>query len=331
MATIMPTPAPLVSIVIASYQHQAYVRQAVESVLAQTVRDIEVIVVDDGSTDDTPNIVESIRDDRLRLIRLAENRREHARNIGLGLARGRYVAFQNSDDEWLPEKLARQLNVLESRPELGVCFTEVQLIDQMGQPAKGTWADGIFATGETQRGANEWLRRLFFSNQFCIISALARRNLVDLVGRFRPSLVQLSDHDLWIRLASVAELWVLPEPLSRMRVDGNRNLSAPNRASATRSFFEMADVLEHYVRSPLIERALDIFPELADAAGYPVSIRKALIARTAGQQSQRAHHLFADRVLTKLIDNPQDRQQLVNVLGSKVIHFFLENRSSFGS
>ncbi len=118
----MPAAAPLVSVVIAAYQHEAYVRQAVESVLDQTLRDIEVIVVDDGSTDETPNIVGSIRDDRLRLIRLGENRRKHARNVGLGLAGGRYVAFQNSDDVWLPEKLARQVDLLETRKEVGTRY-----------------------------------------------------------------------------------------------------------------------------------------------------------------------------------------------------------------
>lgn len=327
----MPAPAPLVSIVIAAYQHEAYVRQAVESVLDQTLRDIEVIVVDDGSTDETPNIVGSIRDDRLRLVRLGENRREHARNIGLGLARGLYVAFQNSDDVWLPEKLARQVDLLETRKEVGVCFTEVELINSSGGPVSGTWADGIFATGEVQRNANDWLRHLFFRNHFCIVSAMARRSLVDLVGRFRPSLVQLSDLDLWIRLASVSELWILPERLSMMRIDGTRNLSAPNLLTGTRAFFEMADVLEHYARSPLIDRALDIFPELAEAAGHPLPIRKALLARLAGQHKQAAHHLFADRVLARMIDNPPDRQLLVSILGSKVIHFFLENRTRFGS
>lgn len=318
---------PLVSVVIASYQHAAYVRQAVESVLAQSVRDIEVIVVDDGSTDETPSIVERIRDKRLRLIRLPENRRQHARNVGLGLARGHYVAFQNSDDEWAPQKLERQLDLLEVRKDVGVCFTEVSLIDSAGKAAYGTWASGLFATGQSQYRANEWLSRLFFSNRFCIISALARRHLVEQAGRFRPSLVQLSDLDLWIRLAAMSELWVLPEPLSRMRVDGQRNLSAPTQATVSRTCFEMADVLEYYAREPLLDRAHEIFPQMADAAGYPLAIRKALIAKMAAQHSARSHHLFADRLLSRLIDHPESRQQLVDILGSQVIHFFLENRS----
>ncbi|WP_028603685.1 glycosyltransferase [Ottowia thiooxydans] len=323
--------APLVSIVIASYQHVAYVRQALESVLEQTVRDIEVIVVDDGSTDGTPELVESIRDHRLRLVRLQENRREHARNIGLSLASGRYVAFQNSDDEWAPEKLAAQLELLEAREDVAICFTEVDLIDPAGQPAQDTWANGLFATGETPQSADQWLHRLFFSNQFCIISAMARRHLVEQAGRFRPSLVQLSDLDLWIRLASLGEMVILPQRLTRMRVDGSRNLSAPSPAGTTRACFEMADVLEYYVRSPLIERAHKIFPELSEAAGYSLPVRKALLARTAGLHSAMSHHLFADRVLARMIDHPQERQELVNALGSQAIHFFLKNRSRIGA
>ena len=312
---------------MASFQHAAYVRQAVETVLAQSVRNLEVIVVDDGSADETPNIVEGIRDQRLRLIRLPENRLQHARNVGLSLATGRYIAFQNSDDEWAPQKLERQLDLLETRKDVGVCFTEVSLIDSSGKAAYGTWANGRFATGETQFSANEWLSQLFYTNRFCIISALARRHLVEQAGRFRSSLVQLSDLDLWIRLASVSELWVMPEPLSKMRVDGQRNLSAPSQATVSRTCFEMADVLENYVSAPLLSRALDIFAHMAEAAGHPLSIRQALIARMAAQHPARSHHLFADRVLARLIDHPESRQQLVDVLGAQVIHFFLENRS----
>ena len=322
---------PLVSVVIPSYQHVAYVQRAVESVLAQTVQDIEVIVVDDASIDGTPDVVERIRDRRLRLVRLTQNRREHARNLGLSLASGRYVAFQNSDDEWLPTKLARQLEVLEAREDIGVCFTEVALMDAKGQPAQGTWAHGIFADGATPRSANEWLSRLFFGNSFCIVSSMARRHLVEQVGRFRASLVQLSDLDLWIRLLSLSELFIVAEPLTLMRIDGARNLSAPTRPVITRSAFEMADILQHYVRSPLIDRVVDIFPQLADAASQTIPVRQALIARAAGQHSARSHHLFADRVLARLIDDPDHRAQLVALFGADVIQFFFQNRTRLGS
>ena len=99
----------LVSVLIPSYNHAPFVGRAVESVLAQTYSALEVIVVDDASTDGTATVVADIKDPRLRLIRNAKNGLRHPRNLALGLAQGKYVAFQNSDDVWLPEKLERQV------------------------------------------------------------------------------------------------------------------------------------------------------------------------------------------------------------------------------
>src|SRR5262245_45660701 len=96
---------PLVSVVLPSFNHAPFVDQAVRSVLAQTIADLDLIVVDDGSTDDTADVVASVADPRLTLIRLPVNRARHSRNLGIHRARGRYVAFQNSDDVWLPGKL----------------------------------------------------------------------------------------------------------------------------------------------------------------------------------------------------------------------------------
>lgn len=187
---------PLVSVVIPSYQHVEYVQRAVESVLEQTVQNIEVIVVDDGSSDGTPDVVSRIHDPRLTLTRFAENRREHARNHGLGMATGHYVAFQNSDDEWRPDKLARQLEVLEDRPEVGASFTEIVIIDGTGRPAANTWAAGSFCHGRTKRTSGEWLRQFFGRNCLCISSAVVRRSILERVGNFRPSLITLSDLDM---------------------------------------------------------------------------------------------------------------------------------------
>ena len=93
---------PLVSVILPSFNHAAFVGEAVQSVLDQTFRDLELIVVDDASSDETADVVASIHDPRLTLIRLSENRAVHARNLALSQARGQYVAFQNSDDIWVP-------------------------------------------------------------------------------------------------------------------------------------------------------------------------------------------------------------------------------------
>ncbi|MCX7150233.1 MAG: glycosyltransferase [Rhodocyclales bacterium] len=318
---------PLVSVVIPSYQHAAYVQRAVESVLEQTVKDIEVIVVDDGSTDGTPDIVSRIPDPRLRLIRCAENRREHARNLGLGMATGRYVAFQNSDDEWSPDKLAQQLNVLEDRPEVGASFTEVVIIDGTGLPAANTWATGIFSDGKTKPSAEEWLRAFFKGNCLCISSAVVRHHLLDRIGIFRPSLVTLSDLDMWIRFAAISELDVMPEPLTFMRVDGDRNLSGPGETKAVRTMFEMVDVLENFARPPLLHRLPTLFPDANLAAKQDPIVNLALFAGYAAANGGLAHRFLADRVLSRLIDDPENRKKIVDACGSGAIKFFWQNRS----
>jgi len=111
--------APAVSAIIPLYNKQASVRRAVESVLNQSVRDLELIVVDDGSRDDGPRIVEAIGDPRIHLVRQANAGPGAARNRGLALARGRFVAFLDADDEWLAGFLEQALEALGRHPEAG--------------------------------------------------------------------------------------------------------------------------------------------------------------------------------------------------------------------
>jgi len=113
---------PHVSVILPTYNRSSTLREAMESVLEQTYEDLELIVVDDGSTDDTMDVVQSVRDPRVRYIRLAENRGvSHARNVGLAHARGVWVAFQDSDDLWRPAKLEHQMDVaLQAGEKVGV-------------------------------------------------------------------------------------------------------------------------------------------------------------------------------------------------------------------
>jgi len=116
---------PIVSIILPTRNRCHLIRGAVESVLNQTFSDIEVIIVDDGSTDKTAQVVTNLNDRRIRYERLNESRGAPvARNIGISLAKGEYIAFQDSDDEWLPQKLEKQMQAFEvSKPEVGVIYT----------------------------------------------------------------------------------------------------------------------------------------------------------------------------------------------------------------
>ena len=224
---LWPTKAPLVSVAMASYNHAPFVGRAVETILDQTLRDLEVIVVDDGSTDGTPDIVARFRDPRLKLIRVKKNRAKHARNHALSQCKGKYIALPNSDDSWSPEKLDRQVDVLESDEGLSACFTAAEIIDADGEPDAGTWAENLFQN--RGRAGDVWLRWFFdHENCLCAPSVLIRNSELRTVGLFRESLVQLPDYDLWVRLAAVGGLLVLDDKLTQYRVVGNQNRERAN-------------------------------------------------------------------------------------------------------
>src|SRR5437764_13661053 len=118
-----------VSVIIPAYNAAKTVGRAVDSVLAQTFADFELIVIDDGSTDSTAEVVQSRRDQRIRCITVANGGVASARNRGLDLASGDLVAFLDADDAWLPTKLERQSNLMMRRASLGLCFTSAVLVD----------------------------------------------------------------------------------------------------------------------------------------------------------------------------------------------------------
>ncbi|MCX6053868.1 MAG: glycosyltransferase family A protein [Chloroflexi bacterium] len=154
----MQTP-PLVSVIIPSYNHVEFVIGALESVLNQKYQNMEIIVVDDASTDGTAELMTKMHDSRLRFIGLSKNREHHARNLALKFASGRYVAFQNSDDVWSQDKISTQVDLLENQKHIAASFTEVELIDPQGHFLETSWATGIFTT--ENRSRLDWLR--FFS------------------------------------------------------------------------------------------------------------------------------------------------------------------------
>src|SRR5574340_695015 len=124
-------PRPTVSVVVPAYNAAAFLRRAIDSVLGQTAVDLELLVVDDGSTDATLQLLAGYGE-RLQAIPQVNAGPAGARNRGLALARGRYIAFLDADDWWLPEKLGRQVALLDSRPEIGFCSTGTRVVHAAG-------------------------------------------------------------------------------------------------------------------------------------------------------------------------------------------------------
>ena len=218
---------PRVSVVVPSYNAAAFVARAVDSVLAQTWRDRELMVVDDGSTDDTLAALARYGQ-ALRVLPQANAGPAAARNHGLAHATGDYVAFLDADDWWEPAKLAAQVALLDANPEIGFCSTATRVVDTAGhtvgdwpcRPDAGPLPDALFMNGALVSGSTS--------------GVLARRALVVAAGGFDEQLRGFEDPDLWIRLAARAGYACIPQPLTVVvRTPGSVSSHLPNMRKAT--------------------------------------------------------------------------------------------------
>jgi hypothetical protein len=260
---------PTVSVVIPSYRHAPFVQECVRSVLDQDFQDFEIVVTDDGSGDATAERLRELREPRLRLKVFAENRGACvALNDAIERARGRYIAVLNSDDRFLPGKLRRQVEVLNSRAEIGAVFGLATFVDERGAPFADAGHKDVSAFNVGNRSRHEWLRHFFdHGNALCHPTALVRREVYREVGLYDPRLAQVPDLDQWIRVCMVYEIDVLSEPLTAFRIrDAQQNASAARPEVVIRDAWERACVLRHYLRLPEPELHR-VFPEFVGQPG----------------------------------------------------------------
>jgi len=197
---------PLVSVVIPTYQRGPSVERAVKSVLAQTYRSLEVLVIDDGSTDDTGSRLDHIDDVRLRVVRQENQGAARARNRGLEYAHGAYIAFLDSDDLWLPEKLERQIAVLEAAPRrIAFCHTAVEIRSDT------RWIETRAATA----AGRVFPHMLLWNHVHAPTSSgVIRRDVVEAIGGFDPSLPAIEDWEWLQRVACLFDFAALDVPLT---------------------------------------------------------------------------------------------------------------------
>lgn len=203
----MTTSKPTVSVVLPTYNRADVLERAIESVLAQSYSDFELVVVDDGSTDDTAAVVEAFDDARVTLVEHADNEGANAaRNTGIDESAGEYVAFQDSDDEWHPEKLRKQMDVFENAPaSVGVVYTGFRRLH--GDDATYHPGPGV----DPKEGA---VRKSILGQNFVTTqAAVVRRACFDEVGGFDERLPRFQDWELWIRVSREYEFRLVDEPL----------------------------------------------------------------------------------------------------------------------
>lgn len=239
---------PLVSVVLTLYNGEPFITQAIDSVLSQTYENWELVIVNDASTDRSLEIVQSYKDDRIRIIDLHEN--VHvcmAHRIGDTAARGKYIAVLDKDDAWKNSKLEKQVDYMESHPETGVCFTLPEIIDENGNSVTDSPREAVFQVENTTR--IDWLHFLLTTrNHFCHSSALIKKEALDSVGDYNILFMVIQDYDLWIRIAKRYELFVIQEKLTKYRwFAGSNSISAPSQEKRRRALFEYAWIVGHTI------------------------------------------------------------------------------------
>lgn len=229
--------APLVSVVIPAYNMARFLPQAVQSVLDQTYRNFEIHVIDDGSTDDTAKVMEAFANNPQVHYHYQTNRGESgARNTGLRVSKGEFVAFCDADDLWEPNKLEVQVPCFQGKPELGVVYTNTQHVDINNNPVE---------TYRTTRHNGKITAKLLLQNFVTGATSMIRKKCFDAVGFYDESLKVSQDYDMWLRLSTVCEFFYLDEITYRYRQWPGQVSNAKNEL---RFFSDSIRVRERFIK-----------------------------------------------------------------------------------
>jgi glycosyltransferase involved in cell wall biosynthesis len=227
---------PAVSVVIPSYNHASFIAEAVNSVLNQSVRDLELIVIDDGSTDTSLSVLAGFSDPRLKVISQTNQGAHAAINRGLGEASGKYLAILNSDDAYYPRRLERAIAALEADPQAGLVGSFIEIVDAEDKTLgiKHSYQDcspWLLEIPEQSFRAGDDLRAALLTENYWATTSnyVFPRSWFERVGEFLP-LRYAHDWDFALRMAKVARLVMLPEVLMRYRVH-EKNTIRENQAA----------------------------------------------------------------------------------------------------
>ena len=212
---------PKISIIIPTYNRAWALKRSVKSVLQQTEKDFELLVVDDGSTDHTQDLLDTFKDPRITVITTTNHGVSRARNKGIAEARGEWLAFLDSDDEWLPHKLERQWSLVQEKNTLKIVHGE-----------EIWFRRGVRVNPKNiHKKSGGWI----FSQclPLCLISPSAvmiHREVFDQIGNFDPSMIVCEDYDLWLRITPFYEVGFLHDPIIKKYGGHSDQLSTQYKA-----------------------------------------------------------------------------------------------------
>lgn len=194
---------PTISVVIPAYNVERTILETVDSVLQQTFSDFELIVIDDGSKDRTVELLQSIKDERLKVFSYENGGLPVARNRGISRSTGEFITFVDADDLWTPDKLELQLAALQQHPEAGVAYSWTSCIDDQGEL--------LFQYAPSFYEGNVYAQLLIGDFIYSGSNTMIRRQAIESVEGFDPALKSCEDWDCWLRLAAHWPFVVVPK------------------------------------------------------------------------------------------------------------------------
>lgn len=221
---------PLVSVVIPAFNAGAFIGEALESVRAQSYRPLEVIVVDDGSTDDTGAVVErfaakAVTDCEVQCISQQNGGPSKARNTGIKAARGGWIAFLDADDIWTEDKLTKQMDYVKGHENVALIFGDMRIFGDEGIITPSAYGKYGYPACDSEGMLLDGFKRLVESNPIYTGTVVARRDCFDKAGLFDESIRHGEDYDMWLRLALSYGFACMPHVMMARRKHGE-NLSA---------------------------------------------------------------------------------------------------------
>ena len=249
---------PKVSVIIPVYNAEKFISETIESVIAQTYQDWEIIAVDDGSTDKTLEILkehEKKLSKKLRVITQKNSGVSIARNTGVAAANGEYIAFLDHDDLWMPRKLEKQVKLLDSNRTLGLVYSDSYQIDGAGNLKKDTF----FHSTKPFRG--NVFNELFYINFIPCLTAVVRKEVLDKVGPFNPKYNIAEEYDLFLKIAERWPVDFIEQPLAKYRFHAgsfSKNIDI--------SVYEDFQIIEYWLKKK---------PHLKKELKYKIKLKKA--------------------------------------------------------
>jgi glycosyltransferase involved in cell wall biosynthesis len=237
--------SPLVSIITPTFNRAQFLGECIESVLGQTYTNIEHLLVDDGSTDNTTEVVRRYPDNRIQYTRQENRGQATARNVGLRMAKGQFICFLDSDNVWKLHKIERQLQLMQQLAHVDILYGAQEVIDENSQIVPPP--DGL---RPMTRHSGRIMKHLLLENCVSFNTAMVRRQCFDQSGGFDENVRAGDDYDLWLRLSAKYEFLYIPEVFGQYRVMQNQISSDKERRFNS--------------NKAMLERFIKANPELVD-------------------------------------------------------------------